>query len=111
MGLEKDTLLLIFPPELLKHFEIVLAHELGDIKAKEDFVEVVFEEKNILPVGVDGAQYESKGFYSKLIQDFPIRGKAVFLKINGKINLKKLYKFEIKNLDPLNNKFDLIFLK
>ena len=36
---------------------------------------------------------------------------AVFLKINGKINLKKLYKFEIKNLDPLNNKFDLIFLK
>jgi hypothetical protein len=97
MGLEKDTLLLIFPPELLKHFEIVLAHELGDIKAKEDFVEVVFEEKNILPVGVDGAQYESKGFYSKLIQDFPIRGKAVFLKINRRVWRHKITKATITN--------------
>ena len=47
MGLEKETLTLIFPKELLAHFEIILAHELGHVEAKEDFIEIVFEEKNV----------------------------------------------------------------
>ena len=55
------------------------------------------EEKNILPVGVDSTQYESKGFYSKLIQDFPIRGKAVFLKINRRVWRHKITKATITN--------------
>jgi hypothetical protein len=38
------------------------------------------EEKNQLPSGYDSTLYESKGFYEdKTIQDFPIRGKAVYL--------------------------------
>ena len=42
-----------------------------------------FEEKNELPNGYDAKEYESKGFIgSKLIQDFPLRGKAVFLRIS-----------------------------
>lgn len=33
-----------------------------------------------MPPGYDPSQYESKGFYAdKKIQDFPIRGKAVYL--------------------------------
>ncbi len=41
-----------------------------------------FVEKNILPVGYSLFEYESKGFMeSKLIQDFPIRGKAVYLRV------------------------------
>lgn len=36
----------------------------------------------MLPEGLSTADYESKGFMeSKLIQDFPIRGKAVYLRI------------------------------
>lgn len=41
-----------------------------------------FEELNILPEGYSSADYESKGFVeSKLIQDFPLRGKLVFFKL------------------------------
>jgi transposase len=38
------------------------------------------EEKNVLPQGYTNDDYESKGFHlPKTIQDFPIRGKAVYL--------------------------------
>ncbi len=97
MGLENETLSLIFPKELLAHFEIVLAQELGNIEAKEDFIEIVFEERNILPPGIDVSQYESKGFYSKQIQDFPLRGKAVFLKIKRRVWRHKITKASITN--------------
>ena len=43
---------------------------------------IYLDEKNILPSGYNIAEYESKGFFnSKYIQDFPIRGKAVYLVI------------------------------
>lgn len=43
---------------------------------------IEFEEKNELPNGYSTSEYESKGFIgSKLIQDFPLRGKAVFLRV------------------------------
>jgi len=43
---------------------------------------IEFEEKNELPSGYSRLDYESKGFMEpKLIQDFPIRGKAVYLNI------------------------------
>ncbi len=85
MSLDKEALKLFFPKELLEHFELALVQELGQIEAKEDFIEIVFEEKNILPEGYSSLEYESKGFYSKQIQDFPIRGKAVFLRIKRRI--------------------------
>lgn len=45
-------------------------------------MEIEFEEKNELPNGYSSLSYESKGFTeSKLIQDFPLRGKAVYLRI------------------------------
>ena len=92
MGLEKETLALIFPKELLAHFEIVLSHELGHVKAKEDYIEVVFEEKNQLPPSVDASQYEAKEFYSREVQDFPLRGKAVFLTIKRRVWRHKVTK-------------------
>lgn len=97
MGLEKETLALIFPMELLAHFEIVLSHELGHVEAKEDYIEVVFEEKNILPPSVDASQYEAKEFYSKEVQDFPLRGKAVFLTIRRRVWRHKITKETITN--------------
>ncbi|MEI7513691.1 MAG: hypothetical protein WCJ74_03675 [bacterium] len=92
MPMDKEALKLLFPSELIEHFELVLVHELGHVEAKEDFIEVVFEEKNILPDGYSVADYESKGFYSKQIQDFPIRGKAVFLHVRRRVWRHKITK-------------------
>ena len=97
MSIEKETLSYVFPKELLNHFAIVSVQELGDIAAKEDYYEVVFEEKNNLLGEVDASQYESKGFFTKTVQDFPLRGKAVFLKIRRRRWRHKLTKEEITN--------------
>jgi len=41
---------------------------------------IYLEEKNHLPESYKQGDYESKGFYSeKMVQDFPIRGKALYL--------------------------------
>jgi hypothetical protein len=97
MPMDKEALKVLFPPELIEHFELVSVHELGHVEAKEDFIEVVFEEKNILPDGYSAIEYESKGFYSKQIQDFPIRGKAVFLNVRRRIWRHKITKETITN--------------
>ena len=61
------------------------------------------DEKNILPKDHNPNEFESKGFYERaLIQDFPIRGKAVYLgirrrrwrnKIDRSIEIKSDYSF------------------
>ena len=49
---------------------------------KKEYWLIEFEEKNELPTGYSVSDYESKGFMeSALIQDFPLRGKAVYLRI------------------------------
>lgn len=73
----------IFLPEnLLTYFDLVQVTELGDISSKQMTYHLELVEKNNLPKGYIESNYESKGFYlPKTIQDFPIRGKAVFLVI------------------------------
>jgi len=52
------------------------------VEDKEEYWVIEFEEKNELPEGHPSEDYESKGFMeSKLIQDFPLRGRAVYLRI------------------------------
>lgn len=54
------------------------------VDVKESVNEVVFylEEKNIVPEKYTDQDTESKGFYDPVIvQDFPLRGKKVFLNI------------------------------
>ena len=70
------------PAELLSHFAIVAIQELGDVASKEMFYEISLEENNVIPKQYAASNYESKGFYTEVtIQDFPIRGKAVYLLI------------------------------
>lgn len=70
------------PEDLLAHFVIVELKELGDVLSKEMFYEIYLQENNIIPQDHVSIDYESKGFYTEVtIQDFPIRGKAVYLKI------------------------------
>jgi len=73
---------LILPEDLLLYFDMVNFQELGDISVKKDCLHIYLEEKNQLPKDYSESDYQSKGFSnSKQVQDFPIRGKAVYLHI------------------------------
>ena len=66
----------------MSHFLIGGYQTLCSLETKAEYWVIEFEEKNELPDGYSVTEYESKGFMeSKLIQDFPLRGKAVFLRI------------------------------
>lgn len=86
------------PDGLLTHFEVTFILELGDIATKKMIFEIHLDEKNELPKGVDIEEYESKGFLpGSYIQDFPIRGKAVYLVIRRRRWRHKSTKKEISN--------------
>ena len=71
-----------FPSELMDYFIITDYQTLCSVQLKEEYWLIDFEEKNELPNGYSAADYESKGFMeSKLLQDFPLRGKAVYLRV------------------------------
>ena len=75
---------LLLPEGTLDYFDLV--------DVKESVNEVVFylEEKNIVPEKYTDQDTESKGFYDPVIvQDFPLRGKKVFLNIRRLWLLKK----------------------
>lgn len=75
-----DLLSYVLPSELLDYFKVTAVQELCSLKTKAVFISVKLEEKNQIPKGYDSSKYESKGFLSsKTVQDFPIRGKAVYL--------------------------------
>jgi hypothetical protein len=66
----------------LLHFSITHLVELCEVKSRQSYFEIYLEENNeILVAGIDASLYESKGLSEITIQDFPIRGKAVYLKI------------------------------
>ncbi len=71
-----------FPSELMDYFTVTNFQTLCSVSIKEEYWLIDFEEKNDIPNGHSASEYESKGFMeSKLIQDFPLRGKAVYLRI------------------------------
>jgi hypothetical protein len=66
----------------MDYFVITGYQILCSVELKQEYWILDFEEKNDLPTGYSTIEYESKGFIgSKLIQDFPLRGKAVYLRI------------------------------
>lgn len=72
----------MFPSQLMDYFMISSFQTLCSLETKTEYWIIEFEEKNELPLGYLVMDYESKGFMeSNLIQDFPLRGKAVFLRI------------------------------
>ena len=87
------------PEGLLDHFNVVDFKELGDVETKKGCFYIYLDEKNVLPNGFENVQYESKGFYNRtIIQDFPIRGKSVYLGIRRRRWRSKTDKsIEIKN--------------
>jgi len=72
----------ILPEQLLSHFSVTSVIELCDISNKTMFLEIHLEEDNELRSPYESSEYHSKGFSStSCIQDFPLRGKAVYLRI------------------------------
>jgi hypothetical protein len=96
-----DLLASFLPDNLLVHFEVVEFKELGNLCTRSDCFYIYLDEKNILPTGYDVSEFESKGFgHRTTLQDFPIRGKSVYLlirrrrwrsKINPNIEIKSAY--------------------
>lgn len=98
--MEEEIVRFILPEDILKYFDIIKAEELGEVSTKRMVLQIELEEKNRIPEGYDSEQYESKGFYPiKIIQDFPIRGKAVYLAIKRRRWRNKTNKKEIIHND------------
>lgn len=70
----EDLLRLILPEEIFDFFEVLKV----DVYEKE--IHLFVDEKNVLPEGLKKGEYQSKGFYPEsIIQDYPLRDKAVFI--------------------------------
>lgn len=94
----KALLNLFLPESLLTHFDIDLTQELGEVSHKRMIYYIHLTEKNELPEGYNKKDYVSKGFFNpKVIQDFPIRGKAVYLVIKRRRWRHQVTKQEIKS--------------
>lgn len=79
--LDMDIYDSFLPAGLLAHFTITAFLELGAVNDKNMFFEIHLEENNEILGNHNSGLYESKGFTEVTLQDFPIRGKAVYLKI------------------------------
>lgn len=67
---------LILPEELFEYFEVT------NLVIDERVVSVYLDERNIIPEEYSGEKLTSKGFYpASVIQDFPIRNKALYLHV------------------------------
>ena len=82
LDLSQELLQEFLPELLLLHFEVVKFYQLGDVASKKMDIVIHLDERNELPSGYLKSAYESKGFLPpSKVQDFPIRGKAVYLVI------------------------------
>jgi transposase len=67
---------LVLPTMLLDHFDLIKTTK------ESDTLQLYFEEKNIPPAEHSTRELISKGFHKEVtIQDFPLRGKYVYLHI------------------------------
>lgn len=73
---EQELLTLMLPDGMLEYFDISNADK------QSDSYTIYLEEKNIIPQAYQSNKLQSKGFHDAItIQDFPLRGKACFLKV------------------------------
>ena len=94
--MDREIISFILPSGLLENFTITKIEELDEASSKDKMIRIELEEKNQIPDKYESSQYESKGFYPvKLVQDFPIRGKAVYLAIKRRRWRHKIDQSEI----------------
>lgn len=72
----QELVRLLLPSEIFDYFEIT------NLVVEERSVAVFLDERDIKPAAYSGQKLTSKGFHPEsIIQDFPIRNKAVFLHV------------------------------
>ena len=75
---------LLLPEGTLDYFII------SDVKESASEIVIYLEEKNEVPKEYAGMKVESKGFYEPVVvQDFPIRGKKLFLNVRRRRGVVK----------------------
>ena len=93
----EDLLRLILPGEIFEFFDVI------KVDAYEKEVHLFVDEKNVLPYGFNKGEYQSKGFYPEaIIQDYPLRDKAVF------IHARRRKWQNVLTSEILSNNFNLI---
>jgi hypothetical protein len=89
------------PTGLLEYFTVQKVLDCIDEKTKTVSLSIYLDENNVLPSHVESSEYESKGFTSVTLQDFPIRGKVVYLVLRRRRWRNKFNKKEfIRNEFP-----------
>lgn len=74
--MDKSIIGLFLPEGILEYFDI------GSITQSNDAYQITLDEKNLRPEEFAGQRLISKGFTEvATISDFPIRGKACYLKV------------------------------
>jgi hypothetical protein len=94
---------MFLPVGLLEHFRITEVLELGELSTKKMIYEIHLEENNMILGNYDANQYESKGFTEVVLQDFPIRGKAVYLRIK-----RRRWRHKVKKNETIRNDFTFV---
>ncbi len=79
----KESFKHVLPEGLLEYFDLKQIKLISETDKHPEHYIIMLEEKNVLPIELKTEEYESKGFYeARLVQDFPLRGKAVYLEIH-----------------------------
>ena len=87
---------LILPSGILDYFTII------KVDQSEETIYIYLEEQNIKPQEYSDRQLTSKGFYDEIkVQDFPIRGKEVFLLIKRRRWVDKEGKILYRNWETV----------
>lgn len=80
--MQNDLLSLFLPEGLLDRFDVSHMCEFCKLDTRESGFIIHLVEKNIVPEGYLASDFETKDFTEpKLIQDFPARGKLIFLSL------------------------------
>ena len=96
--METELLAEFLPNFILDYFDVVNFKKLGDIETKKMIFEIHLDEKNCIHKDVNQKDYESKGFLPpSKVQDFPIRGKALYIVFRRRRWRHKTTKKEISN--------------
>lgn len=98
--MEQNILQFLLPPELIKYFDLLSITELSQTKEKPAHILLKLKEKNIYRPLKDEqvTDYEAKGVTSEMtIQDFPLRGKPVYINIQRRSWRHKQTKKIVRN--------------
>ncbi len=97
MNLSIDLLKLLLPELLITHFDII------NHSIEQDTVHIYFEEKKDSPKEEKDRSLIAHGFHNEItVQDFPLRGKSVFLHIKRRRWLDK------SNREVVQRNWDLV---